>query len=336
MQALGNVTGLVSLSLCDVTAQGGHKLFLDGLSTLLNLTRLKLGDRINLTEADTAFLMNLTQLHTLELVSSVTYSPAVLECCTRLQRLVISSPNVHVSDVSVPGAGRAAMMAALPRLQQLQESTITLIGGHGQLWGYPSPEDTSAVASYSALTSSTNLHTLELTGMPMDARALPALFQKGHQLPALHTLILAMSMDTWAPPPATDMQQLVCCCPALRRLHLSHCRVGAELLQPLLQLSCLTELHVPRCDALGDDGGSAMSKVLAQLTQLSHLLVGTGVSDVAITELTALTGLTALCRTGGGFPHDLMMINKVGSCSTVLHLCGTATVNLCLAVALHL
>jgi hypothetical protein len=147
--------------------------------------------------------------------------------------------------------------------------------------------------AFTALTASTNLCSLQLR---LEAASNTpehwVLFAPDTLYPHLRVINLAQLTDAQdVPIKEQQLQQLCSCCPAVQDLRFALCTdASPTALQPLLQLSALTQLVVYRVGAAGVLG------VAAQLTGLKRLELRDipCVSDPAVLQLTALTGLRQL------------------------------------------
>ena len=182
--------------------------------------------------------------------------PTLLQSFSSLQRLVLDDVT-FLGAAGEPEGGLAALLAALPGLQQLQELTVKLTSmnmqGHGP-----------AAAAFSALTASSDLRTLQLSGLTaVPSGAWEHAFTAGRKLPTLHTLVMdgtppidfpgmlhpednsALEPRCFTDP---EFEALVDCCPALRHLELRSSLERTQPLDLLLQLTGLTQLHVADVD----------------------------------------------------------------------------------------
>jgi len=213
------------------------------------------------------------------------FRPSVLSGLVNLQRLDLSC-NELGEKLSVPAA---ELLAILPQLQQLTTLNLGNLDLSQQL------EDTpQALQKFSALTASSRLRRLYLSGTSIDSSA--ALWQHvfpcNRQLPHLDRLKLDGQVPSLQ---IGSLQRLVQCCPALQVLYISGHQDapdqdGAPPLASLQQLSALTCLCITQ---LTDRMASETLALLTGLRSLRVYGVG-GLTASGLQQLTALRQLTML------------------------------------------
>lgn len=188
--------------------------------------------------------------------------------------------------------GTSQLLQVLGRLSDLCDLDLQNIFGE-----WPKQQ----LSAYSALTASSNLQQLVVSGCNVPGAPWAHVFPAGRRLPQLHS-ISAARYDGRGPSPmrSTAIDRLVSCCPALKQLHID---IGADLsLTPLQSLTALTSLRLE----VGPVSPAVISSDLAALTQLEDLrfklagpaagpdkIGGSGLQYLV--PLTALTALTSLC-----------------------------------------
>jgi hypothetical protein len=153
-------------------------------------------------------------------------------------------------------------------------------------------QDSPPAAAYAALTASSKLQHLDLTGCTLQAGAWQ------HMLPACRQLPQLLSLDiTWVrfpsqgDAPTPEFSSLVSCCPSLQSLYIRGLQYSAERLALLQGLSTLHTLYL--------NSSEPVDKTLAavgQLTGLHELYVdhpcrAAGVWMLPLTQLKQLTEL---------------------------------------------
>lgn len=238
------------------------------LSQLTQLTWLTLYEcHCDITLDSTLRIASLTNLKGLVLDFQEVLDPLVLRRLTKVQHLSIRDTHMLAA-----AAGAAALLAVLPRLQQL---TYLAVSESPMDYAHPPPAaagaaaqagpeaaagaDTAAAAAalpaaYSALTSSSKLQHLELELNVLPLGAWQHAFAAGKQLSHL-------THFSWAGPggkstdyaelprmthaTAEDMCHMVSCCPGLRSLSILDA-IGEPhaVVAPLVQLPALTALEL--------------------------------------------------------------------------------------------
>jgi hypothetical protein len=185
--------------------------------------------------------------------------------------------HLHVKGVTrVPwdwAADVADVALLLSQLQPLQQLTVLCLPRGLQSYG---DRNTPATA-YAALTASSKLVQLDLSGYTLPAAAWQHMFRAGRQLPHLQRLDMTSVTQRYAAVP--DFSSLVSCCPGLQQLYMGGMQSDTELrwssaaavpepdansiLAPLQGLSGLHTLHLaPR---------KPVEKPLVELCQLTGL-----------------------------------------------------------------
>jgi hypothetical protein len=185
----------------------------------------------------------------------------------------------------------------LSDLQQLTQLT------HLDLEYVLDPVATSA-AAYAALTASSKLHMLRITGCQLPPGVWQHILPTGRPLPHLQDFRVGFQYHCPTPPAlmrGADVSNLAGCCPKLRVLEGVHPDgEAAEVLAPLISLTGLQCLEIWSQRVSGSQVitvpiDDAAMKVLAQLTGLTSLVVrgpiqATGVGLLQLTSLRQLPG----------------------------------------------
>jgi hypothetical protein len=152
--------------------------------------------------------------------------------------------------------------------------------------------------AYSALTASSKLQHLDISGCKVPAGVWEHMFPAGRQLPHLRVLGLGWVQQYSKPVPTPEGSRLVSCCPGLQTLDIEHLQYSSKLLAPLTGLSSLQHLSVAPCDV--------STEVVCQLTGLRQLKV-TDPSEAGglLLQLTQLQQLTSLTYRGAHQSHQL-------------------------------
>ena len=193
-------------------------------------------------------------------------------------------------NVEGPAEGPDSFLSGLARLQSL---TRLLIAPIRMAWPPAGP-------AYGALTASSNLVSLEVTGVTGPDGIWPYLFPATHKLPQLTGFV-------WYPGPgegdddedafspswgAADLAGLVSCCPGLCEVQTLHMQPGMQVSE-LHKLTALTSLFLSyNCEDLDDFGDSVRG--MAVLSQLHKLEVTQVCEHFRVSSLLPLTSLTAL------------------------------------------
>jgi hypothetical protein len=198
-------------------------------------------------------------------------------------------------DIDMQGAsknGRPAGVAALLcQLQQMTQLTYLSLQRCWSLEGPIVPYDPSGppAAAYAALTASSTLQHLDVSGNTMPQGAWQHVLPAGRQLPHLRVLKAAFCglLGPWA---HADTARLARCCPNLQELSMiARGLVAADTLQPLQGLTALTALEAGDLD-------DASYAAAAELTQLRRLAVQEHekATDAGLLQLTQLRQLMVL------------------------------------------
>jgi Leucine-rich repeat (LRR) protein len=193
------------------------------------------------------------------------FQAEALEGKTQLQHLEITNyQRVVTGLIQFMQDGTAELLSHLGTLQQLTYLSLSgTMGGTSPCW---------LVDAYSALTASTKLHHLNISGIDLQGGAWQYILPAGRQLPhltALHFSDRAKASPSGdAYPTGPEGNTLVSCCPALRCLSMSGWQFSAALLASLTGLSSLKELR------LQAEAGSKGLEAVCQLTGLRQLHLG--------------------------------------------------------------
>jgi hypothetical protein len=276
LQHLSALTGLVELDLYLVNPYTVTASMLGGT---LRLTRLQLSG-----------------------LNDFCLEPAALAGKTLLQHLKLSGRVQLGGDWRTGATGAAQLLSQPHRLEQLQQLTCLVLWSSQKASG-PLP----AAAAYSALTASSCLQRLDISGSCLPEGVWQHIFPAGRQL--LHMRVLDISnvrhpgagLEAYAAAPEGTC--LVSCCPGLQILDVSRLQYDTEL-AGLQRLSSLERLTLGHAFFLRDE-----LEVLCQLTGLRELtvLVPSGAAEGPLLQLTQLRQLTSLRYEG---PLDGQQIAK--------------------------
>jgi hypothetical protein len=311
--ALSQLPCLEHLCLNDVRVKPGAGPYIEPLKLLTavflrlqQLTHLELA-RIPVqgSEEATAALQPLQALTRLvdlrlEQIGDFSITPSMLSGTQKLTRLQVKLGKLQ------PGA-----LAGNTQLQHLQVTLCSLSGKAEALLSHLQPlqQLTNLCLSYScqfradgppaaacaALTASSRLQQLDLSGCQLPAGAWQHLFPAGRQLPQLQSLDVSLvKQPTSGYAAIPDISRLVSCCPSLQCLKLRGLQIEPNLLQGLSGLHTLQTLHLTAAEPM-----QQTLDVVCQLTRLKQLHVDlTEPSQEGLMlQLTQLRQLTALtCR----------------------------------------
>jgi hypothetical protein len=204
------------------------------------------GNHISITASMLSGAHHLTRLHVDECEHAY-IEPAVLAGKTRLQHLQMIKCGVYTWQ----DEDNFQLMSQLQPLQLLTHLDLT-----GTF--YALGQDDGAV--YAALSASSRLQHLNISGCSMPDSAWRHIFPTGLQLTQLRELII-MNLNLFAAP---NISRIARCCPELQSLNMRGLPYSAELLAPLQGLSGLHTLRL-------DDWQSAKAEGLQGLCQLTGL-----------------------------------------------------------------
>jgi hypothetical protein len=252
------------------------------LQPLQALTRL-VGLKLTCLEevaVTSSMLSGMQQLTYLEMDEGEQLEPGCLAGKVKLQHLCLS-------DCSIDGGG-AGVAQLLSHLQPLQQLTqLTLDSSLQAVEGSNPP-----ASAYAALTASSKLQHLDISGCTLPAGVWQHLFPTGKQLPHLQSLsITGAKQASGAYAQAPESSRLVSCCPGLDCLLMGLLQGSADLLAALTGLSRLQTL---RCG--WDEGTAEVVQAVYQLTGLRQLDVwGSALiwEEGSLLQLTQLKQLTS-------------------------------------------
>jgi hypothetical protein len=236
--------------------------------------RLVPANSISVTAPLLAGMQHLTVLQLATTNYSVgRFEPAALAGKTQLRHLDLEHCELHGA---APGEA-AGEQALLSQLQQLTQLTYLHLNDVLHCMEVPA-------ADFSALTASSQLEHLDVSADCEDG-VWQYVLPTGRELPHLKHLCGDFA-DAEANPHPEDIARVAVCAPAVQELY-THWPLTAELLSPLTGLRELSTLMVE----LSDDQGV---QVLAQLTRLRVLILGTFTHFVQHLDLSPLTQLQRL------------------------------------------
>jgi hypothetical protein len=234
--------------------------------------------------------------------------PSVLAGKTQLQYL-------HLALCSIVGgaAGISQLLCQLQRLQQLTYLNLSycLEACNDRVQDLDS---TPPAAAYAALTASSNLKQLDITGAVLPEGMWQHMFPaSGRQLLHLRSLDIShVQHPGWTMAAAPEGSRLVSCCPGLQSINMEGLQYSDELLHSLQALSGLHTLHLGmfrHCEA------SMGIECVCQLTGLKMLRVvlPATAKESLLLQLTALKQLDTLIYRGptGGAP-GMVCLSQVG------------------------
>jgi hypothetical protein len=235
------------------------------MSQLVDL-RLKLPPHCSISTSMLSSMHSLTRLELAGLISELLFEPEVLAGKPKLQH------PVHLENCK-PVAGSAAAGVAIRRrmqqLQGLQQLThLHLEFSHKAEESFWDPEH-SLPAAFSAVTASSRLEYLGISGVWLLPTVWQHTFPAGSWLPNLRTLLVSVPQGS-LPSLAPAGCSLTSCCPALQLLGL-HNVPSLQLLdrlQDLTGLQSLVYIPTPWCT---DDWPWVLGTV-CQLTTLRRLV----------------------------------------------------------------
>jgi hypothetical protein len=178
------------------------------------------------------------------------------------------------------------LLAELQHLSQLTRLCLSNVDNHPSC--HPHLRMCPAAAAYSALTASSVLEKLHITGFKAQPGVWQHILPAGRQLPHLKALNVSIT-DTAGAPQQLEPADLVAACPGLQQLSLW----GPYYTEQLRALTRLTGLWQLRVELVAGEEDEA--EVLAQLTALQSLeLDYSGNLAGGLRSLTQLTQLTRL------------------------------------------
>lgn len=173
----------------------------------------------------------------------------------------------------------------LSHLQPLQQLTFLVM--KNTLWA--DHQDDPPAAAYAALTTSSKLQHLDLTGCRLPAGVWQHMFPTDRQLPQLQSLqLIGVKQLAGGAATAPDGSLLVSCCPGLQKLDMEGLQARAGVLSPLQGLSALHTLRLGVDGDRGGDGGGDRGSD-SESDGGGHATVADGMPEVC-----QLTGLMEL------------------------------------------
>jgi hypothetical protein len=261
-----------------------------GLQHLTGLTRLQ-ELRLAFTEA----VIGATGLSTLQLLTRLevgcSFDPAMLEGLSQLQHLELQGASIMAT------ATVAQLLSGLQGMHQLTRLNLA----RALPWRCTKSDDvTPRATAYAALTASSMLQYLDISGWTLPTTAWTCMFAD-RRLPHMRTIVAkgVMTMRTdgrgqfSCPAEAPEMALLVSCCPRLASLQLRGLSYAPVQMAQLQRLTGLRELHL--LEPAGDSLTEHVLNDVCSLTRLRDLRLGTvnGIWDKMM-RLTQLQQLTLL------------------------------------------
>ena len=216
-------------------------------------------------------LQQLTHLTLKGRQGRVAVEPGALAGKTLLQHLELPEGRI--------AGGSGGIAELMHHLQQLQHCT------HPNLCDSVRSDtvvSSPAAATFSALTASSKLQHLDISGCQLPAEVWQHVSPVGRQLLHLRELNVSHVHDCQGPATAPEGSRLVSCCPGLQSLLMQELQYNAELLAPLSELGSLRELCL--CSAKRSPEGLA---VVGQLTGLRRLEMWVPKNDKSVLLLLA-------------------------------------------------
>jgi hypothetical protein len=290
---------------------------LQPLQALTWLAHLRVVDQFGVhtlrLEANTLPSSHLTHV---ELTGRILYEPGALAGKTRLQHLDLPSCSVPYTVISDAAAGVAQLLLELQLMEQLTH--LNLAQGL-----FAVSEDSPPVAAFAALTASSRIRHLDISGCKLPKDVWEHVFPTGKSLPQLQILDISRvrePLDGSVAAPACS--RLVSCCPHLQSLYMLglECGVGQ-----LAFLSLLTGLHTLHVTVDEDVDQQALD--CCQLTGLRELNFDDDSyadSDGLLLQLTKLRQLTRLSFTAVKWnvaPQLVWESQKTLPCQVSLAMC---------------
>jgi hypothetical protein len=205
------------------------------LQVLTRLVDLRLGSR-DAESITTEMLSGLCLLTRLDLPGDspgTTIAPGALAGKTRLQHL-----DIRRCNIADGAAGVAELLSQLQHLTQLTH--LDLIESLAVV-----EDGNPPAAAYSALTASSKLHRLDITGCMLPVGVWQHIFPAGRQLPHLQNLLISKATDpSGEPADAPDGSRIISCCPGLQGLCMHSLVYIEEELAPLEALEQLGKLRL--------------------------------------------------------------------------------------------
>jgi hypothetical protein len=177
--------------------------------------------------------------------------------------------------------GAAGVTELLSHLQDVRQLTHLALGY--------SLQAIAPTAAYSALTASSKLQHLEVSGCVLPEGVWQHVFNSSRKLPHLRYLDVGDVSHPSDPALAPEGSRLVSCCPGLQTLWMKDLQYSAGLLAPLAGLSGLHELNL---DPWG--GTTEGLDEVCMLTQLKQLWLWGHSEEGLLLQLTQLRQLTKL------------------------------------------
>jgi hypothetical protein len=275
------------------------------LSTLTRLADLRLPQIVcRFTAGMLSGVQTLTRLQLSGPYTYAPFDPAALAGKTLLQHL-----GLHFKALldSAPGVQLLAQL-------QLQQKLTCLQLGVQQSLRDIDPRSLPPAAAIAALTASSKLQCLDVSGCRLPEGVWQHMFPVGRQLPYLRVVGISAA--------APDGTRLVSCCPALEALTIRQVERSRELLSSLQELSGLHTLHLEHSSR----NSEGLPIVVVQLTGLRELKL-IDVTNIALLQLTQLRQLTSLEYRGpvygrgdqGIFKSEVRFCMAVVVCSCLQH-----------------
>jgi hypothetical protein len=217
-------------------------------------------------------LKQLTRLTLKGRSGEVIFEPGALAGKTLLQHLEL--PECKIAGGSV---GVAELMHHLHQLEHCTHLNLC-----DSLRSDTAVVSSPAAATFSALTASSKLQHLNISGCPLPAGVWQHIFPAGKQLQHLRALNISHVHEWQGPATTPDGNRLVGCCPGLQSLQMRELQYNAELLAPLSQLSRLSELYL-----LPAERSPEGLEVVCQLTGLRRLEMWVPKKDKSLLLLVA-------------------------------------------------
>ena len=236
--------------------------------------------------------------------------PGVLAGKTRLQHL-------HLAQCNIVGgaAGIAQLLCGLQQLQQLTYLNLSYsLEAHNHYDDrVQDPDSTPPAAAYAALTASSNLQQLDITGAVLPEGVWQHIFPAGRQRAHLRSLDIShVQHQDGTAAAAPEGSRLVSCCPGLQSINMQQLQYSEELLDSVQGLSGLHTLHL---------GMSRHSEAPVSLEGVRHLtglrmlrvVLPATAKEGLLLQLTALKQLDTLIYRGPtGCTAGMVCLSQVG------------------------
>jgi hypothetical protein len=210
---------------------------LQPLQALTRLVELHLQDKGYAYSFPASVLSGAQLLTSLVLGGSLDFAPGAIAGKTQLQHLELDK--ITATGYSCE-QGTAELLSHLQHMLQLTHLTLQR----------PRTQNLPTAAAFSALTASSKLQHLDISGRTLPKDVWAHMFPVGRQLPELRSLnISGVHKPSGEQHASPEGSILVSCCPGLQSLDMCHLKYSTELLAPLPEMTelrhCYCPVHTP-------------------------------------------------------------------------------------------